>query len=252
MNELRSALEDLLDAPAHPDPVRAVSERLRRRRNRRVSVSAVAAVVVMAGGVGLELRGGDGSRASRLVTEPTPTAAKPADLEAIRACLIAKGWEANGPSGFKLAGPDENGLRRGREFHADQVECYRSQGVTYHAQPAPTGVPYDDATAPLWFRDRAALVECGNLDLGLQGEVPEAAKACLRDAGNGAGAELGVSRNTDEGDPVITYYRNGFAGHSVEVLTDSTRDRFGDRVWSAQSCRSFDVETLQGLDCQAS
>lgn len=252
MNQLRSALEDLLEAPAHPDPVSAVSERLRRRRNRRVTFSAVAVVVVVAGGVGLELREGEESRTARLVTDPTPTPAQPPNPEAVRACLIAKGWEANGPSGFKLGGPNENGLRRGREFRADEVECYRSQGVTYHAQPAPTGVPYDDATAPLWFRDRAALVECGDLDLGLQGEVPEAAKTCLRDAGNGAGAELGVSRNTDEGDPVITYYRNGFAGHSVEILTDSTRDRFGDRVWSAQSCRSLDVETLQGVDCQAS
>jgi hypothetical protein len=127
-----------------------------------------------------------------------------------------------------------------------------SDGATYNAQQTPTDVPYDDKTAPLWFRDRAALFECGNFDLELQGEVSESAKTCLREAGNGSGAELGVSRNTDEGDPVITYYRNGFAGHHVEILTDSTRDRFGERVWSAQSCRSLDVATLQGIDCQAS
>jgi hypothetical protein len=247
MNELGRALGDLLDAPLHPDPVRAVSERIRRRRVQRLGV-CTAVVVAALGGVGVSLLGHHGSRTAQLGVDPTPSASGDL-LQENHACLVAKGWKADGPSGFFLGGPSSSPLVH-RELEADRVECYRSEGAHYDAQAAPTGVPYDASTAPLWFRDRAALDDCGDLVVSASGEVPQSAKDCLRAAGNGAGAELGVSRNTDEGDPIVTYYRNGIAGHVVEILTDSTRDSFGVKAWSAVVCTSLDVDTLMGTGCR--
>ncbi|MCU1623279.1 MAG: hypothetical protein JWL79_2124 [Frankiales bacterium] len=259
MADLTRALSELLDAPPHPDPVGAVIAQGRGRRRRQMA-SAVTAVVLTAGGAaawGLTYGG-----AKTTLATPPPASSppfRPIDDSAVTECMIGKGWQPNGPSGFQIAGPGVDPRMPDRRFEADRADCITAQGVHVVVQAAPIGVPYDESTAPNWFRNRPALGSdlqrkaaggdnCGYFDLGLQGQLPSSAHSCMASAIAGAGAELGVSRNTDEGDPVITYYR--VSSQLVEIFTDATRDKFGSGEWSVETCASLDPETLQATGCR--
>jgi hypothetical protein len=117
------------------------------------------------------------------------------------------------------------------------------------AQPPPTGVPYDGSAAPSWFVDRPLLRTCGYVDLGLDGTLPAERRSCL--AGP-AGGELGVSRNSTEGDPIVTYYRRRPGARGVTIVTDATRDHFGVRQWSESVCVAFAPQTalLEAAGCR--
>jgi hypothetical protein len=74
---------------------------------------------------------------------------------------------------------------------------------------------------PPAFRDRAELPSCGRVEAGL-GPASGAGAACFDAALRaGGGAELVVVANTDEGDPVVSYYRSLPEG-AVEVITDAS------------------------------
>jgi hypothetical protein len=98
------------------------------------------------------------------------------------------------------------------------------------------------AAPPAAFRDRAELPSCGRIEAGLgpvAGPGVECFDAALR---RGDGAELVVVTNTDEGDPIVSYYRS-LPGGAVEVFADASEDTYGSVDWFQQRCpgaRSFD------------
>jgi hypothetical protein len=78
--------------------------------------------------------------------------------------------------------------------------------------------------------------DCGAFDLGLADHLPATAARCLIDAAKaGRPARLKVTRSTDEGDPIpVTYTAR--ADGSVEVLTDTRQDAFGDQKITSETC----------------
>lgn len=114
-------------------------------------------------------------------------------------------------------------------------------------QAAPVGVPYDPGTAPEWFVHRAQLPVCGYVTRKLdEGDAPADLVRCLDGA---AGGELGVAQYTDEGDPVVAYFRRYPGDADTILVTDATRDKFGSRTWSREVCTDFSVTTRQGKSC---
>ena len=91
---------------------------------------------------------------------------------------------------------------------------------------------------PRAFLTRQDVPSCPEVELGpVGGELPPAAVACLSQAEErGRGAELRVTRRTEEGDPIRSYYRvlPGRAG--LEVFTDHSRDSYGSHGWEHLSC----------------
>ncbi|MEH3076696.1 MAG: hypothetical protein PGN11_08425 [Quadrisphaera sp.] len=70
-----------------------------------------------------------------------------------------------------------------------------------------------------------------------QGQLPPTSSACLfSDAAEEDGAELVVTVPTTEGDPIRTHYRHLPGQPGLEVLVDSTDDRYGSGTWGRQSC----------------
>lgn len=89
---------------------------------------------------------------------------------------------------------------------------------------------------------------CGTYELVGGTAVPDEAWACLRH-GEATGAELVVSRPTTEGDPIVTRYRVGPDVVGVEVVVDTTADRFGPQQVSRADCAGFDAaHELLGCD----
>ncbi|PWJ47041.1 hypothetical protein SAMN06264364_1423 [Quadrisphaera granulorum] len=82
----------------------------------------------------------------------------------------------------------------------------------------------------------AELPQCPAVTVG-QGEPSPTASSCLfSDAAEEEGAELVVTAPTTEGDPIRTHYRRLPGQPGLEVLVDSTNDRFGSGTWTRQSC----------------
>lgn len=115
------------------------------------------------------------------------------------------------------------------------------------AQADPSGVPYDGSTAPAWFAARPNVGDCGDVVLDVNQGLPDVTmRRCLA---RPEGAELGVGRHTDEGDVIVTYYRRGQHSRGADVITDATRDAFGQRVWSSERCEQFSAWTLVATGC---
>ena len=66
---------------------------------------------------------------------------------------------------------------------------------------------------------------------------------------DGTGAEFASIQTSMEGDPIATIYRT-VPGGGVELLVDSTQDRFGEKVWRRTTCRVLlnDQREVFGLD----
>ncbi|MCL3818262.1 hypothetical protein [Aeromicrobium wangtongii] len=87
--------------------------------------------------------------------------------------------------------------------------------------------------APRSFREREKLPICGEIVLTSVTGVDPRAFECLVSPG-AAGAELIVLRRTNEGDPIVRYYRVGGSGENIEVFGDDTLDKFGMTGWTRQ------------------
>ena len=82
----------------------------------------------------------------------------------------------------------------------------------------------------------AELPQCPAVTVG-QGELPPTSSSCLfSDAAEEDGAELVVTAPTTEGDPIRTHYRRLPGEPGLEVLVDSTDDRYGGGTWERRSC----------------
>jgi hypothetical protein len=97
-------------------------------------------------------------------------------------------------------------------------------GCTVHPGAAPGG------PTPGAFTTRAALPDCGAVELGQGEQTPQKYLDCLYAGMGGAGAELVVTIPTTEGDPIPTYYRALPSG-GLEIWADATHDAFGSGWW---------------------
>lgn len=103
--------------------------------------------------------------------------------------------------------------------------------------------------APDAFTSRVPLPSCGTYDIG-HDDTPDAAATCFADAvGGSEGAEYAVTRATDEGDPIVTYYRTLPGDSTVDVFIDSTRDDFGTKGWTRQTCTGYDLAMREATGC---
>lgn len=122
----------------------------------------------------------------------------------------------------------------------DRVEQL-SSAATASLEPRPMMSPDVlslPANLPAEFVKRAHLPSCGTYKLG-QGEqrVPAPGIACLFDAvGGPVGGELGLSRPTIEGDPLVAWYRALPNSDHIEVFRDTTADRYGSGQWTYEVC----------------
>jgi hypothetical protein len=123
-------------------------------------------------------------------------------------------------------------------------------GCTTTPSPDHTQYPYPytsalidesraSANAPAEFRDRTTLPACDDVLLRQGDEIPDAAIACVEDAGPD-GAELAVGRPTTEGDAYVSFYRVGPGIDGIEIWEDGTRDAFGGG-WHLGTCRDVSV-----------
>jgi hypothetical protein len=86
------------------------------------------------------------------------------------------------------------------------------------------------------IEDRKTLPSCGSTTAAVDGTVPPASTACFDAAlGSDRGAELRVVSYTQEGDPIVSYYR-ALPGGGAEVLIDNTQDNFGTQGWGRRTC----------------
>lgn len=100
------------------------------------------------------------------------------------------------------------------------------------------------------FDGRKPLPSCGTFSVA-HGQPPTAGSDCLRAAmREGKGAELVISRLTQEGDPVVSYLRTMPGQDGVEVFTDSTKDSYGSKKWTRSVCKRFDAATSQVSGCR--
>ncbi|WP_436525379.1 DUF4362 domain-containing protein [Actinoplanes sp. HUAS TT8] len=80
------------------------------------------------------------------------------------------------------------------------------------------------------------VIDCGTVDLGLSGRLPQATAQCLIDAASaGTPAHLQQTENTDEGDPIITTFTVE-GKDRVRVVTDMRADRFGPKQVQQEDC----------------
>jgi hypothetical protein len=110
-------------------------------------------------------------------------------------------------------------------------------------------VPYDAAAAPAFVTERPELPSCGRYGVGPR-PLPQAVHDCFALALGGAeGAEYAVADVTIEGDVVVRYYRALPGSTGVEVLVDSTRDRFGAQTWTRDDCTGYDAARGVATGC---
>ena len=108
------------------------------------------------------------------------------------------------------------------------------------ASPAPAAwLPsWADADTPAAVVTRSALPFCGveqgaGPGITINAEVRGCFLAAYR---GGTGAEFASIRSTIEGDPIATIWRTA-PGGGVELLSDTTQDKFGEGVWRRTTCR---------------
>jgi hypothetical protein len=147
-------------------------------------------------------------------------------------------WSSPAPAtGWRRAQRPDHVVRHGRG-HPPQTAGVRDclaglPGAEIGTVPAadaagdrtkPVRVPGDGTADAEAFEQRARLPSCGRFDVG-HGRLPADAAECLQRAvGSPQGAELAVSRLTDEGDPVVGYLRALPGTDRIEAFTDTTRD----------------------------
>jgi hypothetical protein len=100
--------------------------------------------------------------------------------------------------------------------------------------------------APDEFRDRTPLPPCDDVTLEQGQQIPDAAVACIEDAGP-EGAELATVGPTTEGDPIVTFYRVGPGIDGMEIFLDWTRDTFGGG-WHRADCPEASIPVPE--DCE--
>jgi hypothetical protein len=92
------------------------------------------------------------------------------------------------------------------------------------------------ASPPDAFTESPVQVSCGTFDLGLVGTLPEDAATCLHREVGTRSAELVLTRLTDEGDPITSYFRTSADDNGITVYIDATQDSFGSRTWETYHC----------------
>jgi len=118
----------------------------------------------------------------------------------------------------------------------DVTPVVTASDATVSAAPSPTA-----ADGPAWFTSRTPLEPCGQFGPPNNTEppdVPDAAWQCLVDP-DADGAELVLTRNSVEGQPIVTYLRAGPDIDGVEVIADNTADTYGSAGWTHYRCASF-------------
>ena len=106
--------------------------------------------------------------------------------------------------------------------------------------PAAWLPPWADATTPVEVAARTALPFCG-VEQGAGPGItinPEVRSCFLGGYQDGTGAQFASIQSTMEGDPIATIWRTIFGG-GVEMLYDSTQDKFGSGGWSRTVCRQL-------------
>ena len=104
------------------------------------------------------------------------------------------------------------------------------------------------ATPPVEFTDSDPQVSCGSFDLGLMETLPDDAADCLHDAAGTAAAELVMTRLTEEGDPVTSYFHTSADRERITVYVDATQDSFGSKKWMTLQCPA-DVDPMRMTGC---
>lgn len=92
------------------------------------------------------------------------------------------------------------------------------------------------SAAPDAFRDGLHRTSCGDITLGQGEQIPPVAVECIDATIGLSDAELAVLSPTTEGDPIVTFYRTVPPADGIEIYTDATRDNFGPKTWTHQSC----------------
>lgn len=101
-------------------------------------------------------------------------------------------------------------------------------------------------TAPKKFRDRSQLPSCGEVaSRNLTG--PELGGFACLSSPRDAGAELAVLVWTQEGDPLVKYYRVGPGIDGVELFVDNTLDSYRSEDWTHQQRLTTRQRTARGL-----
>ncbi|ABS03750.1 hypothetical protein Krad_2269 [Kineococcus radiotolerans SRS30216 = ATCC BAA-149] len=132
---------------------------------------------------------------------------------------------------------------------ASSAPTSTSPAATTPEQSATVETPASEG-APAAFRERFALPQCAPITVD-QGRVdPAALQDCLLSSdAQREGAEVLVTSNTVEGDPIKTYYR-ALPGEGLEVFTDATADSFGSEGWRHVRCVDV-AAAVENLDsCQ--
>lgn len=126
---------------------------------------------------------------------------------------------------------------------ADRPDRVEQTGVAAAPSVDPRPVMSPDtislpADLPRAFALRAPLPSCGTYKL-VQGEqrVPAAGIRCLLAAvGGSKGGELGVSRPSIEGAPIVAWYRAVPDSDRIEVFRDPTADPYRPGQWTYETC----------------
>lgn len=145
----------------------------------------------------------------------------------------------------KLGGGFVDHLEPSSSFH-DRIpaDCRSQEFFVAAPIDGPGEVPLSDeelgiidasrasVTAPVKFRERTQLVDCGEKKLtSLTGTDPRDFD-CLTPSNRPQTAELVTLRRTVEGDPIVTYYRVGPDIDGIEVFIDNTLDRYRSKDWT--------------------
>ncbi|WP_433607937.1 hypothetical protein [Prescottella agglutinans] len=103
---------------------------------------------------------------------------------------------------------------------------------------------------------RSALPSCGDAAPrpGTEPQEPLTPSVidCLSDGRQRGGGEFALTLHTIEGDPIVYYLRVAAGTNEVEVLVDSSQDRFGSGPgWGRVTCTIVELSPDLLRDCMA-
>jgi len=120
----------------------------------------------------------------------------------------------------------------------------------YPAEPARPSDLFEAArqsdSAPEGFNDGLPRTSCGEVTLKLGEQLPAHAVDCMDSAIGRLDAELAVVSPTDEGDPIVAFYRTSADAPGVERFTDSEFDKYRSEIWSHEACPA--TTTIRALE----
>ena len=132
-----------------------------------------------------------------------------------------------------------------------------SVGATAGASASPAAIwlpPWAGPDTPAAVVARSGLPFCGvEQGPGPALTINREIRGCfLGGYQDGTGAEFASIQSTMEGDPIATIWRTIPSG-GVELLIDSTQDKFGSGTWMRMTCRQLvadqgEVFTVDGCD----